>query len=243
MIKALLFDINGTVTDIFTAEDDINVYRTTANYLSFHGVFVEQWKLKELFFELNRSQRKTSPEEFPEFDVEKIFAVIIDRYAAAGKVPPPYLAAEAAKVFRSASRFKLEPYTGVTEILAYLQKRYLLGAVSDGQSLWAVPELQAAGLDRFFSTVVVSGDYGYRKPDRRLFETALAEMGVTPDEAIFIGNDMYRDVYGAGAAGMKTVFFQSNQGDHSRHGAEPDYIIYQFCQLPAAIDFLTAGSN
>ena len=64
-------------------------------------------------------------------------------------------------------------------------------------------------------------------------------MQLFPDEVIFIGNDMYRDVYGGHAAGMKTVFFKSNQGDHDFHGAEADYIIYNFRELPRAIEFLT----
>ena len=75
--------------------------------------------------------------------------------------------------------------------------------------------------------------------DLRLFERALASMQLFPDEVIFIGNDMYRDVYGGHAAGMKTVFFKSNQGDHDFHGAEADYIIYNFRELPRAIEFLT----
>ena len=50
---------------------------------------------------------------------------------------------------------------------------------------------------------------------------------------------MYRDVYGAHELGMKTVFFKSNQGDHNYHGAEPDYIIYNFNELPQAIEFLS----
>ena len=64
-------------------------------------------------------------------------------------------------------------------------------------------------------------------------------MGLSPEEVLYIGNDMYRDIYGAHEAGMKTVFFKSNQGDHEKHGAEPDYIIYHFSELPRAIKFLS----
>jgi len=37
---------------------------------------------------------------------------------------------------------------------------------------------------------------------------------------------------------MQAVLFRSNQGEQSRDGVEPDYIIYDFAELPAAIDFL-----
>ena len=72
-----------------------------------------------------------------------------------------------------------------------------------------------------------------------MFEGALKQMNLQADEVIFIGNDMYRDVYGANRAGIKTVFFQSNQGDQRSRGVEPDYIIYRFEELPQAVAFLS----
>ena len=70
------------------------------------------------------------------------------------------------------------------------ESRYHLGAISDGQTLWAKSELQSVGLAHFFDPVLVSGDFGYRKPDQRLFEKALELMQLEPDEVIYIGNDI-----------------------------------------------------
>lgn len=237
-IKGLLFDLNGTLIDIFTTESDEQLYRVTANFLDYYGVKIATCQLKRLFFELNRQQRQESCEEFPEFDVSEIFKEIIRRFKTRPVSNIKQLADTASVVFRAAGRYKLECYDGVYDILNDLKRRYRLGAVSDGQSLWAMPELRSTGLDRFFDPVLVSGDFGYRKPDLRLFEKALELMQLNADEVIFIGNDMYRDVYGGHAAGMKTVFFKSNQGDQEFHGAEADYIIYNFKELPRAIDFL-----
>ena len=238
MIKGLLFDLNGTVIDILTDEGDPVVYRVTANFLSYYGVEISADCLKEMYFELNKKQRKNSPEEFPEFDVERIFSEIINSFAGNGEGVFPGLAACASRVFRGATRHKLQPYNGVCDVLDQLKKEYALAAVSDGQSLWAVPELEAAGLAHYFSSVTVSGDLGFRKPDVRIFREGLRKLALESHEVIFVGNDMYRDVYGAALAGMKTIFFKSNQGDHSFHGKEPDYIIYDFTELPKAVDFL-----
>ncbi len=238
MIRAILFDINGTLTDILTNEADDTAYRTTANYLSYYGVDISQDTLKENFFRLNRQQRKMSSEEYPEFDSQAIFADIISNYRTRFIADESTLAKTASVVYRSATRYKLELYSGVWDVLSNLSRQYQLAAVSDGQSLWAEPELKAVKLDRFFKFVLVSGDFGYRKPDRRLFDNAVKKLGCQPDEVIYVGNDMYRDVYGAQKAGLKTVFFKSNQGEHSYCGAEPDYIIYDFRQLENAVAFL-----
>ncbi|MBR7138519.1 MAG: HAD family hydrolase [Lentisphaeria bacterium] len=239
--KALLFDINGTVTDILTSESDEELYRVTANFLKFNGVSVSPGELKALYFDLNRQQRHESPEEFPEFDVKKIFQTVIEEYGDHAHVPVN-LAVQAATVFRAASQYRLEPYTGVTEVLTMMKKRYHLAAVSDGQSLWARPELRMAGLEKFFEFVIVSGDHGFRKPDKRMFTMALEKLHITPAETIYVGNDMYRDVYGAKNAGIKSIFFKSNQGEHGFCGAEPDYIIYNFNELPRAVEFLETHS-
>ena len=239
--KALLFDINGTVANIYTSESDEELYRVTANFLKFHGVQISPGELKALYFDLNRQQRHESSEQFPEFDVEKIFQSVIDEYGADAACDPG-LAALAATVYRAASMYLLEPYTGVTEVLTMMKKNYRLAAVSDGQSLWARPELRMAGLDKFFEFAIVSGDHGFRKPDKRMFELALEKLEIAPHEAVYVGNDMYRDVFGCKNAGLKSIFFKSNQGEHAFAGAEPDYIIYNFNELPRAVEFLEQNS-
>ncbi len=237
-IRGLLFDLNGTVIDIFTTESDEQLYRVTANFLDYYGVKIATCQLKRLFFELNRQQRQESSEEFPEFDVSLIFREIIRRFKTRPVSNIKQLADTAAVVFRAAGRYKLECYDGVYEILCDLKRRYRMGAVSDGQSLWAKSELQSVGLEHLFEPVIVSGDFGYRKPDTRLFEKALEIMQLDANEVIYVGNDMYRDVYGAHVAGMKSIFFKSNQGDHDYHGADADYIIYNFKELPRAVEFI-----
>ena len=71
-----------------------------------------------------------------------------------------------------------------------------------------------------------------------MFSLALKRLQLTPEETVYVGNDMYRDVFGAKNAGMKSIFFKSNQGEQSFCGAEPDYIIYNFNELPRAVEFL-----
>ena len=83
--------------------------------------------------------------------------------------------------------------------------------------------------------MIISGDYGYCKPDVRLFQYALDALQVQPEQALFIGNDMYSDVFGPQQLGIKTIFF-SPMPQNTYRELQPDYIIYNFAQLPTAID-------
>ncbi|MDR0478142.1 MAG: HAD family hydrolase [Desulfobulbaceae bacterium] len=247
MIRGLIFDINGTTTDILTNEGHDEIYRILANFLDYQGIALRPDELREMYFAINRRQRKESGEEFAEFDAAAVFKEIISKRASdyTGRLPAAklrLLPGICAEVFRAASRFKLELYAGVSATLAAMKPKYQLAALSDGQSLWGLAELHAVGLDGYFDPVLISSDFGYRKPDPRLFAQVLKKMRLTAAEVIFIGNDMYRDVFGAKTAGLKTVFFKSNQGDQRSHGLEADYIIYNFPQLLEAVRFLEAAS-
>ena len=236
MIKGLLFDLNGTVIDIYTSESDDQIYRTLSNFLDYYRVKISPQTIKEEYFSILKQQKKDSSEEFPEFDVIKLFSELIGKYSTDESLPVS--PETAAIVFRAAGRYKLEPYCGVIQTLETLAKEYQMSAVSDGQAIWALPELHSVGLDRFFMHTIVSSDHGFRKPDHRMYEMASQKMELLPEEVIFVGNDMYRDIYGAHELGMKTVFFRSNQGEQNFCGADADYIIYNFPELLNAVEFL-----
>ena len=239
MIKAIFFDINGTLIDISTAEND-DAFRVTTNFLRIFSVDLSPDEVKKLYYELNHAQRAASEEKYPEFNAAKIFTDIIAKHSSVEISPEECKqhGETVADVFRAAMTYKLELYPGVRQVLEQLKEKYIIAAVTDGQSQWARHEILTTGLDKYFHSVVVSGDYGFRKPDERMFTTALEKYALSPGETIYVGNDMYRDIYGAGRLGMKTVFFKSNQGDHKSRGIEPDYIIYNFNELPAAVSFI-----
>jgi len=242
IIKGIIFDINGTLTDIHTNEWHDDLYRVISNLLSFQGILLAPNAVKELYFQIMKEQRAEHSELHPEFDAVALFRQIVTRHAtdftrslpAEKLVQLPILLAE---TYRAASRFRLQLYPGVLDILRQLQPKYHLAAITDGQVAYALPELNAAGLSGIFSPIIVSGSFGYRKPDERLFSKVLAAMKMQATEVLFVGNDMYRDVFGAQKLGMKTVFFKSNQGTQEKAGVKPDYIIYNFSELLNAVRF------
>jgi len=242
IIKGIVFDVNGTLVDIHTDEWNDDVYRVISNLLSYQGIHLGADAVKESYFKIMGEQKASGGERQPEFDAVGIFKEIVSKHSTdfTRHLPPEKLAQLPrllAETHRAASRYRLQLYPGVENTLTQLLPKYHLAVVSDAQSAYAVPELNALGLLGYFDPIIVSGDFGYRKPDKRIFEKALSAMKMTPSEVVFVGNDMESDVYGAQRLGMKTVFFRSNQGSQKKEGVKPDYIIYNFSELLTAIHF------
>ncbi len=241
-IKGIIFDINGTLSDIHTNEWHDDIYRVLSNLLSYQGISLDADAVKSLYFEFMKKQRTANADRHQEFDAVAIFRDIIAQHAtdftrALPKEKLQQLPLILAETHRAASRFHLHLYPGVADTIRQLQQKYHLAIISDAQSAYALAELHAVGLSGYFDPIIISGDYGYRKPELRLFIAALSAMKMDSTEVVFVGNDMYRDVYGAQRLKMKTVFFKSNQGTQEKAGVKPDYIIYNFPELLNAISF------
>lgn len=243
-IRALLFDVNGTLIDIETDEWMEEAYRAIAHFLTYQGISLRRGEVRDLYFRIMKEQFAASNESYPEFDVVAVWSEVLRRYAteytrSLGPEKLRQMPRFVAELQRGICRKRLLAFPQTHEVLALLKTRYRLAVVSDAQCAYGVPELCAVGLVDYFAPIIISGDYGYRKPDSRLFRAALTELQVQPEEAIFIGNDRFRDVLGARQAGMKTILFcpQGNPGGAPEN--EPDYIIYQYSDLPRAVEFLS----
>ena len=95
-------------------------------------------------------------------------------------------------------------------LLRELRQRHILGLISNFDHPPYIRRiLQDLELQIYFSTAVVSGDYDFKKPDPRIFHLALGEIGLKPEDAIYIG-DSEEDIVGARAAGIKPVLIQRN---------------------------------
>ena len=229
-IRAVAFDVNGTLVSIQTEDGAEEIFRAAAHFLTYQGIDLRREQVRELYFQIMTEQQHASPEEHPEFDAEGIWRSIIDAHQTAftRALPPGKLEQMPlflAEMCRGISRRRLGLYPHIREVLDALRGRYPLALVTDAQSTYARGELHRVGLLDYFDPIVVSGDHGYRKPDRRLFQSALDRMAVAAENALYVGNDMHRDIFGAREAGLKTVMLDSDQGSKAYLDCVPDYTI------------------
>ena len=134
-------------------------------------------------------------------------------------------------MYRGISRRKLKLYPFVSEMLDALRGQIPMGLVTDAQSAYARAELHQAGILDYFDPIIVSGDYGYRKPDPRLFQLAIDALGAPAESILYVGNDMHRDIYGARQAGMQTLMFDPDQGTKEYEDCVPDHRITDYRDL------------
>jgi putative hydrolase of the HAD superfamily len=240
-IRSVVFDANGTLVRIQTEDDMEQIFRSVAHFLTYQGIDLCREQVRDLYFRILKEQQQSSPERHPEFDAVGIWRSIIDEHLTDFTRALPLAKLDQMPLFlaemsRGISRHRLGLYPHVREVLDVLRERYPLALVTDAQSAYVRGELHRVGLLGYFDPIIVSGDYGYRKPDRRLFQIALDRVGVPAENAVYVGNDMHRDIFGAREAGMKTVMFDSDQGTKSYLDCAPDFTITDLRDLLKILD-------
>jgi len=194
-VRAIAFDVNGTLTHIVTDEGLGEIFRAAAHFLTYQGIDLRRHELRDLYLGILKRQQQESAEDHPEFDAVAIWRTIISDYQTeyTRRLPAEKLAQLPlflAELYRGVSRRRLRLYPHVRRVLDLLHTRFPLAVVTDGQSAYARAELHQVGLLDYFDPIVVSGDLGYRKPDRRLFHAAAAGMQDAPEYVLYVGNDM-----------------------------------------------------
>jgi len=219
-IKAVLFDLYGTLVDIKTNEYGDNIFDDIARFLEYRRVFLSGNALKELYFDQINQQIAGSREKFPEIDVAKAFGYVLRDY---GATTDRYLAILVTQLYRSLTREHLRLFDDTFWTLNEFRKNYRLGIISDAQRLFCKPELRAMRLENFFEAIVISSDFGFRKPDPRLFHIALDLLDVEASEAVYIGNNYNTDITGAKKAKLAAAFL-IRETEYSKKGSDKNIV-------------------
>ncbi len=227
MINAVIFDLYGTLIDIRTDEKAPEVYWTLSRYLSYQGVKIGHDRLQEAYFEGIQRQIDSSQEAFAEVNVYEIFASIMHKYGRG--LYNEQIIVDVCMLYRSLTIRHFTLFPEVIETLSYLQSEYLLGLVSDAQWTFTEPELAMLNLEQFFPVRVLSSRYGYKKPDTRMFKRILDSLGVSPKEAVYIGDNPQRDLIGAKNSGMACILFRNEYLSHN--GYEADALMRNYSEL------------
>lgn len=108
------------------------------------------------------------------------------------------------------------PYT--YQILDYLKtKNYTLHLITNGFVEVQHNKLKHANLANYFTKVITSQESNSLKPNREIFDYALAQTGATVLTSIMIGDNIDADIRGAANMGMQTVWVNHLNNQTTSH--------------------------
>jgi putative hydrolase of the HAD superfamily len=151
---------------------------------------------------------------------------------------PEVLSAEFAATRRA--RQRLLP--GARELIESLSSTHELALLTNGAPDLQREKIAATGLGRFFKAIAVSGEHGVGKPDPGIFHRLLFELGVSPGEALMVGNSLERDIAGARNAGIRSIWIRVT-GSEEHADVTPDHTITSLSEIPAILEQLAHSAG
>jgi putative hydrolase of the HAD superfamily len=104
--------------------------------------------------------------------------------------------------------------------------------LTNGCSIFQRRKLERFALEGHFELILIEGELGFGKPDRRVFERALGFFACRARDACMVGDNLSADIAGAQGAGIRGVWHDVTQGGlPCGAAAVPDAIIQSVCDL------------
>jgi len=222
MIKGIIFDLDNTLVDFMKMKRE-------AISAAIHSMIDAGLKLtsEEVQERIDTIYKERGIEFQNVFDqlLYDVFQKVDYKILSAGII-----------AYRRAREAALVPYPHVNLTLVELVKRGLrLAVVSDAPGREAWLRLCYLNFHHIFDHVVTFEDTGERKPSPAPFRKALERLSIEPHEAIMVGDWAERDMVGAAAVGMITVF--ARYGDtFGTVETNANYEINDISELLAVVD-------
>lgn len=105
-------------------------------------------------------------------------------------------------------------------ILKKLRKRYKIGLLSN-TDCFSVKMFKDNGYDEYFDGIAFSCELGLLKPDAKIFNMLLNELGAGPEEAMMVGDNFKDDIIAAEKLGIRGILLKR---DYSKYNAKPSHI-------------------
>ena len=245
MLKGVLFDLGHTLQEF--KSDDWPAIRKVMNTALYSHItsndhrhdlppldeFLEIMEVKSqaIWDEARRTMRGQA--------LMSILPAIFEEYGIEGLSPDECLLPWYDQ--RATNWIYIEP--DVKPTLEHLRDMGLkLGIVSN--TAWPAaahdPDLEHFGIIDLLPCRIYSCDFGWEKPDPRIFHAALDCLGLNPQETAFVGDFLQYDVAGAQAVGMKAIWkrIEGRPAGIDDHTIIPDATITRISELPAVLDRL-----
>lgn len=123
------------------------------------------------------------------------------------------------------------PLPGAVSLLNALQGKVKMGIITNGFTSLQQTRLERTGLSEHFDLLIISEEVGVAKPDRRIFDHALALAG-NPERSrvMMVGDNASSDVLGGMNAGLATCWLNAHQQELPA-GIAPTWTVTTLAEL------------
>lgn len=219
-IEAIVFDLDDTIVDTFTALIMPLESQAVAEMISVGMPEADSRQLIELILEL----RRDAPDRIEELLVQKF-------PQAEGK------ALEARRaVFSHASPDNLRIEPSVKDMLREMSVRYDTYLVTTGRTDFQNRKLDQLGIRSLFKGIAVLASGSEETKERWL--SSLVNSGYRPESVIVVGNRLDNEIRAGNSLGMVTVWVKYGEGSGlspCEEMGQPDYIISNIKEFPEVL--------
>ena len=210
-VRAVLFDLFDTLVDLhMEALPEIRLDGRTyrSNYRILYDAIVQRTDLDFESFaralvEVDRGLRQEYYSQGRELPTRTRFATFCERLGLDDATLPDLMTDVHMGTLAEQAVF-LEHHPAVLDEVGADARLAVVSNFSHSPTARAL--LEKAGLASRMDAIVISEDVGIRKPRPEIFERALEILGVSPDEAVHVGDSLDADVNGAGPLGIRPAW-------------------------------------
>jgi len=145
------------------------------------------------------------------------------------------IAEELSDSFKRIRDTKHAVYHDTIECLEQVKPQFKLGLITNGAPDLQWKKIHGSKLQPYFQTLVISGEYGFAKPDKRLFIEALNLMACSAANTLMVGDTLKTDIQGAKEIGIRTIWINRDNKQCDNPDLKPDYEIDSLLQLEEVI--------
>ncbi len=146
-----------------------------------------------------------------------------------------------ADAYTRAKEEAVAPFDGAADVLrAVREAGFKLALVTNGGAEFQRRKLRRYGLESFFDSIVIEGEWGVGKPHRSVFQRALEVTGTEARQAWMIGDNYEADIVGAARVGIAGVWMRQGR-DAPSGDVAPLHSIDDLSELLALLQALPSA--
>jgi putative hydrolase of the HAD superfamily len=151
------------------------------------------------------------------------------------RVNPALVVAAGVAAYHDTKFLELAPFDDVYPLLRDLKRAGVrLGIVTHGWTVKQAEKLVRLGLVPYLDpkAVFISDQIGISKPNPKLYQLALSDMGLAPAEVMYIGDSPEHDIAPPKSIGMVATWARrASRHKDEQLKVQPDHVVDDFDQL------------